>query len=145
MTTKKVGAAGIILNELGQILLVKHNYGKYNWEIPGGLSEPNESAEQTALREIEEETGLIATVDQLTGVYYEPQHDMHHFVFKCNKTNAQEALADMQEVTQCAYFDVNELPRPISDFTIMRIQDAINRANISFFRTIGSRIWYEHI
>ena len=56
----------------GRILLVKHNYGKYNWEIPGGLSELNESAEETAKREVFEETGLEVTIGRLTGVYYEP-------------------------------------------------------------------------
>ena len=143
MSTKKVGAAGIIVNEQGHILLVKHSYGKYNWEIPGGLSEPFESAEQTVIREIAEETGLIASVEKLTGVYYEEKHDMHHFVFICQVDQSQIASADQQEVTQCAYFDINDLPRPISDFTIIRIQDAINSPNKPSFRTVGNRVWYE--
>lgn len=70
-----VGAAALIMNSEGRILLVKHNYGKYNWELPGGLSEQNESAENKAKREVFEETGLEVTVERLTGVYYEPNHD----------------------------------------------------------------------
>lgn len=52
MPNKQVGGAAVILNSEGRILLVKHNYGKYNREIPGGLSEKNESAEDTAKREV---------------------------------------------------------------------------------------------
>ena len=83
--SKKIGAAAIILDNDGRILLVKHSYGKLNWEIPGGLSEQNESAEDTAKREVIEETGLDVTVGRMTGVYYEPANDMHHFVFQCER------------------------------------------------------------
>ncbi|OMF36882.1 hypothetical protein BK133_08150 [Paenibacillus sp. FSL H8-0548] len=49
MSKKLVGAAAIIMDSEGRILLVKHSYGKYNWELPSGLSEQNESAEVTHL------------------------------------------------------------------------------------------------
>lgn len=75
MSKKPVGAAAVIMDSEGRILLVKHNYRKYNWELPGGLSELNESAEDTAKREVFEETGLEVSVGRLTGVYYEPIHD----------------------------------------------------------------------
>lgn len=69
---KLIGAAAIILNLEGHVLLVKHSYGKYNWELPGGLSEAQESAEESARREVLEETGLKVTPESLTGVYYDP-------------------------------------------------------------------------
>lgn len=143
MSKKPVGAAAFIMDSDGQILLVKHNYGKYNWELPGGLSEQNESAENTAMREVLEETGLEATVGRLTGVYYEPKNDMHHFVFICKVVDNQQPQPDAEEVTECKFFNVDDLPRPISDFTISRIQDALNTNSNHLFHIIGPRQWFE--
>lgn len=143
MSKKPVGAAAVITDSEGRILLVKHNYGKYNWELPGGLSEPNESAENTAKREVLEETGLHVTVGRLTGVYYEPIHDMHHFAFACKLDVNQTPQPDEKEVTECKYWALNDLPRPISDFTIARIQDALKTDNNRLFHMIGPREWFE--
>jgi 8-oxo-dGTP diphosphatase len=143
MSKKPVGAAAVITDSDGRVLLVKHNYGKYNWELPGGLSELNESAESTAKREVLEETGLEVTVGSLTGVYYEPQHDMHHFVFTCKVDDNQPPQPDAEEVTECRYWALSELPKPISDFTISRIQDALDTVGNRLFHTIGPRQWFE--
>ncbi len=122
---------------------MKHNYGKFNWELPGGLSELNESAGDTAKREVLEETGLDATVERLTGVYYEPNNDMHHFVFTCKVVANQQPQPDTKEVTECKYWAVDDLPLPISDFTISRIQDALLIDGNRLFHIIGPRQWYE--
>lgn len=55
---KRLGAAAVILNRDGEVLLVKHSYGRLNWELPGGVTEDGESVVQTAVREVREETGL---------------------------------------------------------------------------------------
>src|SRR5688500_810850 len=39
MIGKKLGAAAVILDTLGRVLLVKHTYGPLNWELPGGGAE----------------------------------------------------------------------------------------------------------
>ncbi|SEO97278.1 NUDIX hydrolase [Paenibacillus sp. OV219] len=143
MSKKPVGAAAVITDSLGRVLLVKHNYGKYNWEIPGGLSELNESASDTAKREVLEETGLEVVVERMTGVYYEPAHDMHHFVFTCSLVEGQQPEPDQAEVTACRFFSMDDLPRPISDFTISRIQHALGAESHQLFHTIGPRQWFE--
>lgn len=51
---KLIGAASLILDDENKILLVKHSYGKCNWDLPGGKSEEKESAEETAKREVNE-------------------------------------------------------------------------------------------
>ena len=53
-----IGAASVILDPGGRVLLVRHNYGRCNWEIPGGLSLPGASPDRTASRELREETGI---------------------------------------------------------------------------------------
>ncbi|HNT78415.1 MAG TPA: NUDIX domain-containing protein [Anaerolineae bacterium] len=53
-----LGANAALFDEEGRILLVKHTYGRLNWELPGGVAEPNESIVETAIREAREEIGL---------------------------------------------------------------------------------------
>ena len=51
---KKAGG-GLVYNDLGQVLFIYRN-GK--WDLPKGGIEKNETIEATALREVEEETGV---------------------------------------------------------------------------------------
>ena len=78
-----IGAAAIIVNEEGAVLLVKHTYGKRNWEIPGGRAEEGESPVDTAIREVREETGLSVVALHMTGYYYDREAGGLHFVFRC--------------------------------------------------------------
>ncbi|NIK75525.1 8-oxo-dGTP pyrophosphatase MutT (NUDIX family) [Paenibacillus castaneae] len=143
MPNKLLGAAAIILDAEGRVLLVKHSYGKNNWDLPGGKSEKNESAEETAKREVLEETGLEVTVEQLTGIYYDPSNDMHHFVFISNNVHNQEPIPSSPEILACKYYSIDDLPKPISDFTYNRIQDALNNDRQHLFHVIGPRQWME--
>jgi 8-oxo-dGTP diphosphatase len=134
-----LGAASVILDDHGRILLVKHGYGERNWELPGGRGEPHESAEETARREAREEVGLELHIDRLTGVYWEPDIDAHHFVFLA-RSDGQARVHDRGEVTEIGWFDPSDLPRPHSDFTERRIADAVGGAPASV-SAIGPRVW----
>ncbi|MBE6542473.1 MAG: NUDIX domain-containing protein [Ruminococcaceae bacterium] len=66
-----VFAGGCVFNEKGEILLQKR--GDFNkWGFPGGAVELGEAPEDTAVREVKEETGLDVKIDRLIGVYSEP-------------------------------------------------------------------------
>lgn len=143
MSNKLIGAAAVIFDSEGRILLVKHSYGKNNWELPGGKSENNESAQQTAKREVLEETGLEVTVGQLTGIYYDPGYDMHHFVFISTNDHYQDPQPCSAEILECRYCSIDDLPRPMSDFTYKRIQEALHNDKKQLFHVIGPREWME--
>ena len=66
-----VPAAGVVLVENGRVLLVKRRWDPRagSWCLPAGFMEAGETPEQTALRELEEETGVIAQLTGLFGVY----------------------------------------------------------------------------
>ncbi len=54
-----VGAVGVVFNETGRILLLKHVYRpEYLWGLPGGWTSPRENPRRTVERELMEETGL---------------------------------------------------------------------------------------
>jgi len=140
---KLIGSAAIIFNTEGQILLVKHSYGKNNWDLPGGKSEDDESVAETAEREILEETGLIVDIGRLTGVYYDPDYDMHHFVFTANYDhNKQQPKPSSAEILECRFFSLDNLPKPMSDFTYNRIKNSLNKSDELFY-VIGPRQWIE--
>lgn len=66
-----VPAAGTILMEDTRVLLVRRRWEPRagSWCLPAGFMEAGETPEQSALRELHEETGLIAQLTGLFGVY----------------------------------------------------------------------------
>lgn len=66
------GSVVLIVNENNELLLQHRNDG--GWGLPGGLMELGESLEDTARREVKEETGLnIGELRQL-GVFSGPDY-----------------------------------------------------------------------
>ena len=66
--TLKAGC--VIVNEKNEVLLVTDR-GRKNWAFPKGHTETGETLEQTALREVQEETGYdIEIVKKLADIGY---------------------------------------------------------------------------
>jgi 8-oxo-dGTP pyrophosphatase MutT (NUDIX family) len=63
------GSAVIIENNSGLILMQQRKYPYGKWSLPGGLMELGESTEETAIREIYEETSIQIKSLKLLGVY----------------------------------------------------------------------------
>ncbi len=61
-------AGGVVRDNEGRLLLQKRA-DRVAWGFPGGAIELGESAEEAAVREVYEETGLRVKVDSLLGVY----------------------------------------------------------------------------
>lgn len=69
-----VPASGIlVVNEDGEILMQRRR-DTGQWAIPMGKQELGESSGQCAVRETEEETGILAEITGLLGVYSNPHH-----------------------------------------------------------------------
>lgn len=70
-------AASAVLFRGEAVLLVERAEGASAglWSLPGGEIEAGETAEAAARREVEEETGLIAHIEGLAGVYDVIDHD----------------------------------------------------------------------
>jgi 8-oxo-dGTP diphosphatase len=138
-----LGAACVIFDGEGRVLLVRHTYGRLNWELPGGMSEAEEAPDEAARRELSEETGLHAELDRLTGVYLEAENDhgpMLHFAFRCRWHDRLDPVASSPEVSDVRFWPIDDLPTPISDFTERRIKDAILDGPVHVAR-ISSRRW----
>jgi ADP-ribose pyrophosphatase YjhB (NUDIX family) len=139
-----VGAAFVLFDPAGKVLLVRQTYGRRLWALPGGLAEPGESPEETARRELLEETGLTVGAATLAGVYFQRDHELGpflHIVFKAEWDPGQAPLMDSDEVDQIRFWPVTDLPRPHLRLTAIRIADVV--AGVVRAATVGPPEWVE--
>ena len=64
-----VGSTVVLMDRKGRILLQQRKFPKGKWGLPGGLMELGESTEDTAKREVYEETGLTIKNLKLINVH----------------------------------------------------------------------------
>ncbi len=67
-----IGAAMLILDEQNRVSMIRRSESG-NWGLPGGAMELGETTEETARRELLEETNLQAGEMELFGVFSGPQ------------------------------------------------------------------------
>ncbi len=65
-----LAAAGLVISEQGEWLVVKKKYGglKGMWSIPAGFVHEGETADAAAVREVFEETGIACKVKGMIGL-----------------------------------------------------------------------------
>jgi 8-oxo-dGTP pyrophosphatase MutT (NUDIX family) len=111
-------SGAIITNDKGEVLLQKRSDKEDIWGLPGGAMEVGESIEETAIRELKEETGLDIQVDYLIGVYSKyfteyPNGDKAQsicYLFKGNVVNGVLSC-DNEETFDLRFFDKNSIPK----------------------------------
>lgn len=59
MTIPRAAGTLLIAEASGRVLLLRRADGQ-GWSHPGGMCEPGEGPEETAIRELDEETGLLS-------------------------------------------------------------------------------------
>jgi 8-oxo-dGTP pyrophosphatase MutT (NUDIX family) len=117
-----VGAAVAVFNGQGEILLQKRPDGQ--WGVPGGLMELGESAEDTARREILEETGLeignLDLVTVLSGKEYFvhlPNGDQYYavtIVYRTDDIKGGRLQPDGVESIDAMFFPLDGLPERLT-------------------------------
>ncbi len=59
-----IGTTGVVFNNKGEVLLFKHTYRQRAWSLPGGYMKAKEHPIEGLEREIEEESGLVVSIDK---------------------------------------------------------------------------------
>ena len=109
-----VGVRGLVSNDAGEILLVRHSYAGRKWFLPGGGHHGNESPEAALVREMREETGLEVQVTRLIGVYfYTGSYKRDHiYLFECQVVGGGTRLVG-GEIMDIGWFPPDALPDPM--------------------------------
>jgi 8-oxo-dGTP diphosphatase len=142
-----VPAVGVVVALEGKLVLVRRRYEPRAgcWALPAGFMELGESAEDAAIRECHEETGLLVRVDHLLGVYSygEGQRTGLLIIYAATATGGQFVAAD--DATEAGVFALDALPTPMAFPTHLQAIDRWRRetraANAPYLvRTAGGAI-----
>lgn len=119
-----VGVRTLVVNKKGQVLLLKHTYME-GWHFPGGGVFPGEPSRIAAIRELREESSILALGQvKLFGVYY-------HQVMKVNDYIALYIIKEFSEmpislggeIAAVEWFALDNLPKDITKSTRTRIAE----------------------
>ncbi len=104
------GANVIAVNEVGGILLVKHNYGGEQWGLPGGEIERGEAPTHAACEETEEESGLVIDPHDLKLIGWFIQRPKGVvFLFETRKYAGTVITEPNNEVSEARFMSLREI------------------------------------
>ena len=125
----------VLFNDKGQVLLEKRSDDGF-YDFPGGGIDLKETAEEAAVRELKEETGLIADELVLFKVYTgEVTHYVYFngdeiygvdLVYLCDKYHG-DLKPQKEEVSELIFCDLNDMPEKMSIRNKTIIQDLLKK------------------
>jgi 8-oxo-dGTP diphosphatase len=127
-------ATAIIAYPENRILLIKRSTAPFvgYWALPGGRSEPKETAEQTIVREVKEETGLDIAVISKIGEYHEQgvqaglEYDYYATCFLTKRVGG-EIKGQESEISDIQLFSLDSLPKALAFEHTQMIKDYVLR------------------
>jgi len=109
------GVAAVVRNDAGEILLGRRS-DDGSWDLPAGAVEPGEQPADAVLREVFEETGVVAEIDRIGGVASEyveyVNGDVCQYLtvwFSCRAVGGEARVND-DESTEVGWFAPDTLP-----------------------------------
>ena len=111
--TAKVGADAALFDEHDRILLVRRADDD-KWGLIAGWIDANETPEETVVREVAEEVGLVARVNRLVGVFgrqagvHGNPHSVVSVVYLCDAIGG-ELRAQPHEVREIAWRAIDDV------------------------------------
>ncbi|MFC2110125.1 NUDIX hydrolase [Bacteroidota bacterium] len=101
------GVMTLAFTENQKIILIKqykHAFGEVTYDLPAGFLQKNKSLKESALAELEEETGIKASSEKLVflgkfcNVPSKLQHTTHSFLLKNVSFNSVQKLDECEEI-----------------------------------------------
>ncbi|MFJ2697459.1 NUDIX hydrolase [Streptomyces rochei] len=110
-TTEKPGISAAIIVRDGKVLMVRRRVseGELMWQFPAGQIEDGEAAEDAAVRETVEETGLVVTSIKLLGERVHPKTGRLMSYTACEPVQGEARVADEEELDAVAWVAHSEI------------------------------------
>lgn len=104
-----VTAGGIIFNDAGEVLLLKHRFrAGSGWGLPGGFLNSGEQPLDALRRELQEEIGIeVEDVEVFAARSFRGPHQVE-VLFRCRSTDV--AKPRTMEVEIAEWFSIDSLP-----------------------------------
>ena len=107
----------VVIANNQKVLLIKRKNPPFQgkWALPGGFVEQDEDLPESAMRELEEETGVRAVINDLSfvGVYGAPNRDPRFrtvsIVYRLEILETVEVKGG-DDAAEAAWFDLDDLP-----------------------------------
>jgi ADP-ribose pyrophosphatase YjhB (NUDIX family) len=122
-----LGVQGIVVDDSGRVLLVRHSYVR-GWHLPGGGVERDESLETALIRELREESAIVLDgKPSLLGVFsnFKRSPGDHIGVFLVRKWHRLQEPRWNLEIIEQKFFDLHSLPAGIIDGARRRLEEAL--------------------
>ena len=109
--TEKQGISAAIIVDGGKVLMVRRRIseGELMWQFPAGGIEAGESAEDAAVRETVEETGLTVKAIRLLGERVHPKTQRLMSYTACEVVDGEAHVADDDELEAVAWVAHSEI------------------------------------
>jgi 8-oxo-dGTP diphosphatase len=85
-------ARAIVIKDDQLLVMHRNKFGKEYYTLPGGGIEPNETPEQTVIRELVEETGVVVAIERLVFIENPGAIFGTQYVFLCSYQSGQPVL-----------------------------------------------------
>lgn len=106
----------LLTDGAGRYALIRQTYATRNYVCVAGFIKERETAEQTAVREIREETGLEVRSLRFVSSYYYPKHDNLMLGYLCTVKPGEFRLSG--EVETAGWFSLEEARELLSRGTV---------------------------
>ena len=117
-----VGVSGVLLNEEGQVLLLRHRFHNNRiWGLPGGWLSPGETVYDCWRREVKEELALDTSVEGMV-CHRAKRHVLAFYLL--GRIRGGQLKIDPVEILEARFFAVDELP-PMELFSTQVISRAL--------------------
>ena len=129
-TTEKPGISAAIIVREGLVLMVRRavKEGELMWQFPAGGIEPGEGAEEAAVRETLEETGLTVKAVKLIGERVHPKTGRQMSYTACEVVDGEAHVADDEELDAIAWISLAEIPEYVPYGLFEPVQEYLNEA-----------------
>lgn len=121
-----IPAVGVVVALEGRIVLVRRKFEprKNYWCLPAGYMELGESTEAAAIRECQEESGLLVQIESLLGVYSFGSGSLSGLVIIYAATHVGGSLQAGDDAEEVGTFALDALPSPLAFCThLQAIED----------------------